>query len=127
MWALSLLRSDVYNQNQGSSVSVVYDYRLDDRSAGNRHPAEANDFSSSLCVHTSSQAYPASCPADTGGPFPGVKHSRDVTLTTRSHLVPRSRMSRIYTRNWFVCILLWFIMVLYSYHRHTHNTHWYTK
>jgi hypothetical protein len=32
-------------------------------------PAEANNFSSSLCVQTSSEAHPASCPMDTGIPF----------------------------------------------------------
>jgi len=33
----------------------------------------------------------------TGGPFPGAKRGRGVTLTTHPHLVPRSRMSRSYT------------------------------
>jgi hypothetical protein len=32
-----------------------------------------NDFSSSLCVQTGSEAHPASCTMDTGGPFPGAK------------------------------------------------------
>jgi hypothetical protein len=32
----------------------------------------------------------------TGGPFPGAKRGRGVTLTTHPHLVPRSRMSRNY-------------------------------
>jgi hypothetical protein len=31
-----------------------------------------------------------------GGPFPGVKRGRGVTLTTHPHLVQRSRMSRSY-------------------------------
>jgi hypothetical protein len=34
---------------------------------------EAVDFSSCLCVQTSSGAHPASCPMDTGGPLPGGK------------------------------------------------------
>jgi hypothetical protein len=34
-------------------------------------PAEAKDFSSSLCVETSTEAHPASCTLGTGGPFPG--------------------------------------------------------
>jgi hypothetical protein len=38
-----------------------------------RSPAEAKDFSSSLCVHTSSGVHPASCTMGTGSPFPGVK------------------------------------------------------
>jgi hypothetical protein len=35
-----------------------------------RPPAEAKNFSSSLCVQTSFLAHPAYC---TGGPFPGAK------------------------------------------------------
>jgi hypothetical protein len=38
-----------------------------------RSPARTTDFSSSLCVQTSSGDHPASCPMDTGGPFPGGK------------------------------------------------------
>jgi hypothetical protein len=52
----------------GSSVSTVSDYRQDDRDS---IPAEAEDFSSNLCVQTGSGAHPASCPVGTGGPFPG--------------------------------------------------------
>jgi hypothetical protein len=51
----------------------VSDYRLDDRAIGVRSPAEAEDFSSSLCVRTGSGAHPASCTMGTGGPFPGGK------------------------------------------------------
>jgi hypothetical protein len=47
------------------------DYGLDDRAIGVRSPAEAKDFSSSLCVQTGSGAHLASCPMGTGGPFPG--------------------------------------------------------
>jgi hypothetical protein len=43
--------------------------------------AEANDFSSSLCVQTSSEAHPASYPMGTGSPFQGVKRGQGVTLT----------------------------------------------
>jgi hypothetical protein len=39
-------------------------------------------FSSSLCVHTGSEAHPASCTMGTGGPFPGANRGRGVTLTT---------------------------------------------
>jgi hypothetical protein len=35
-------------------------------------PGRAKDFSSSLCAQTGSGAHPASCPMDTGGPFPGA-------------------------------------------------------
>jgi hypothetical protein len=81
----------------GSSVSIVSDYGLDDRAIGVRSPAGAKDFSSSLFVQTGSGAHPASCKMGNGGPFPGDKRGRGVTLTTRPHLVPRSSMSRSYT------------------------------
>jgi hypothetical protein len=41
-----------------------------DRATGVRSPAEAKDFSSSLCVQTSSEPHPASYPVGTGSPFP---------------------------------------------------------
>jgi hypothetical protein len=47
-----------------------------------RFPAEAKDFSCSLCVQTGSDAHPASCTMGTGGPSPGVYHGWGVTLTT---------------------------------------------
>jgi hypothetical protein len=47
------------------------DYRLDDRAIEVRSPAEAKV-----------------------GPFLGVNRGRGVTLTTRPHVVPKSRMSR---------------------------------
>jgi hypothetical protein len=53
-------------------VMVAY-YRLDDRVNVIRSPAEAKDFSSSLCVQTSCGAHPASYPMGSGGSFPGVK------------------------------------------------------
>jgi hypothetical protein len=56
-----------------SSVSIVSGYGLDDRAIKARSPAEAKDFSSSLCVQTRSEAHPASCTMGTGGPFPGGK------------------------------------------------------
>jgi hypothetical protein len=56
-----------------SSGSVVSDYGLDDRAIRVRSPAEAKDFSYSLCVQTGSGAHPASCTLGTGGPFPGAK------------------------------------------------------
>jgi hypothetical protein len=57
---------------QGSSVSTVSDYGLDDRLIEVRYPAEAKDFSS-VCVQTGSGAHPASCTMGTGDPFPGGK------------------------------------------------------
>jgi hypothetical protein len=52
-------------------------YRLDDRANEVRSPTEAKDFSSNLCVQTSSEAHRASYPMGTG-----VKRGRGVTLTT---------------------------------------------
>jgi hypothetical protein len=66
----------------GSSVSIVFDYGLDDQAIGVPSPAEAKDFSSSLCVQTGSGAHPASYPMGTGGPFPGLSAGGVVTLTT---------------------------------------------
>jgi hypothetical protein len=83
--------------SRGSSGSIVSDYGLDDRAIEVRYPTGAEDFSSSLCVQTSSGAHPASYPMGTGVLSPGVKCGRGVTLTTHPHLVPRLRMSRSYT------------------------------
>jgi hypothetical protein len=77
-----------YRGSRGSSVSIVSNYGLDDRAIVVRSPTGAKDFSSSLGVQTGSGANPASCP------FPRAKRRRGVTLTTHSHLVPRSKMSR---------------------------------
>jgi hypothetical protein len=55
------------------SVSIVSGYGLEDRTIGLRSPAEAKDFSYSLCVQTGSGAHPASCTNGTGGPFPDGK------------------------------------------------------
>jgi hypothetical protein len=68
---ISLLYSEL--RIRGSSVSIVSEYRLDDRAIGVWFPAEAKDFSSTVCVQTGSGAHPASCPVGTGGPFPGAK------------------------------------------------------
>jgi hypothetical protein len=57
----------------GSSGSIVSDYGLDDREIEVRSPTEAEDFSSSPCVQTGSEAHPASYPMGTGGHFPGGK------------------------------------------------------
>jgi hypothetical protein len=72
----------------GSPVSIVSDYRL---ATGVRFPAEAKDFSSSLCVQTTLR--PTQPPIQW---VPGIL-SLCVTLTTHPHLVPRSRMSMSYT------------------------------
>jgi hypothetical protein len=65
----------IWNQNirrsQGSSVSIVSDYGLDDQAIEVRYPAEAKDFSSRFWVHTGSGPYLASCTMRTGDPFLG--------------------------------------------------------
>jgi hypothetical protein len=50
-----------------------FDYWLDNRAIAVRSPAEANNFSSNLCVQTGSVAHPASCTMGTGGSFPRAK------------------------------------------------------
>jgi hypothetical protein len=77
----------------GSSVSIVSGYGLDDWAIKIRSPAEAKDFSSSLCVQTGSGAHSACY-----GFFPqGLKRGRGVMLTNHPHLMTRSTMSRSYT------------------------------
>jgi hypothetical protein len=68
---LFLVPNDI--KSRVSSGSIVSDYGLYDRAIVVRSPAEAEDFSSSLCVQTGSGAHPASCTMGTGGPFPGNK------------------------------------------------------
>jgi hypothetical protein len=75
----------------------VSDYRLDDRAIEVRSPAEAKDFSSSLCVQTGSGAHPESCTMSTGGTIPGGKARPGRDADHSPHLVPRSGMSRSYT------------------------------
>jgi hypothetical protein len=52
--------------SRGISVSVVSDYGQDNQAIGVRFPAEAADFSSSICVQSSPGAYPACCTMGTG-------------------------------------------------------------
>jgi hypothetical protein len=91
-----LLSASVYGE-PGSSVSIVSGYGLDDRAIEVRSPAEAKDFSSSLCVQTGSGSHPASCIMGTGGSFPGAKARLGRDADHSLHLMPRSRMSRSYT------------------------------
>jgi hypothetical protein len=59
--------------SDGSSVSIVSDYGLDDRTIKVRSPAEAKGFSSNFWVQTGSGAHPTYCAMSTGGLFPGGK------------------------------------------------------
>jgi hypothetical protein len=72
-WDMYFIQVQTFIRNRVSSGSIVSDYGLDDRAIGFRSPAGAKDFSSILCVQTSSGAHPASCPMGPGGPFPGGK------------------------------------------------------
>jgi hypothetical protein len=86
-------------------TSVKYKLQRNTIGIGAEEPgSEAKDFPSSFCVQTSSEAHPASQPMSTAGPFPGVKSDRDMTLTTHSHLVTKSKMSRSYTYPLGACI-----------------------
>jgi hypothetical protein len=69
--ASETLISILLSLSRVSSVSIVFDYGLDDRAIAVRSPAGANDFSSSLCAQTGSGAHPASCTMGTGGARPG--------------------------------------------------------
>jgi hypothetical protein len=80
-----------------SSVSIITDYLLEDREITVLLPAEAKGFSPNLCVQTGSGAHPASCPMDTGGPFPETKERPGRNTDHSPHLVMRLRMSRSYT------------------------------
>jgi hypothetical protein len=51
------------------------------------------DFSSSLCIQTSPEAHPASCPVGTAGPFPGGKARPARDSDHSPHLVSISLMS----------------------------------
>jgi hypothetical protein len=58
---------------EGSSVSIVSGYWLDDRAIEVRSWQRREYFSSSLCVQTGSGVHPASCTVGIGGPCPGAK------------------------------------------------------
>jgi hypothetical protein len=57
----------VLERSRGSSVTIVSSYGMDNRAIEVRSPAEAKDFSSSLCVQTCSGVHPASCTMGTRG------------------------------------------------------------
>jgi hypothetical protein len=79
------------NVSQGSSVSIVSGYGLDDRAVEIRFLAEASVSRLALG--------PTQPPVQwvPGVLSPGLKRGRGVTLTTHPHPVPRSKMSRSYT------------------------------
>jgi hypothetical protein len=79
---------NVEGTSQGSSVSLVSDYGLDNPAIEVRSLAVARGFFLLTSV-TDCGAHPASCPMDTGGLFPEVKLGQGVTLATHPHLVLR--------------------------------------
>jgi hypothetical protein len=97
-WALILLFTTCLIFG-GSSVRilVVSDYGLVDRATEVRSPAKEKDFSSSVCIQTSSGAHPAFCPMGTRGPFPRGKVWPGRDADHSPQLVPRSWMTRSYT------------------------------
>jgi hypothetical protein len=85
----------VYIQEQGSSVSIVSDYRLDWSGFDPRQGQRILLLTSVSRPALRPTQPPVQCAP--GGPFTGAKHGRGVTLTTNPHLTPRSRMSRSYS------------------------------
>jgi hypothetical protein len=83
--------------SRGSSVSIVSDYGLDDWAIEVRYPAEEKGFFLYPLCPEKLWGPPSLLSNRHRGPFPGVKRGRDMTLTTRSHLVQRSGMSRSLT------------------------------
>jgi hypothetical protein len=57
----------------GSGVAWSVQCLTTDWTTGVRSPTGAEDFYSSLCVQTGSEAHPAPCPMGTGGSFLGGK------------------------------------------------------
>jgi hypothetical protein len=75
---LSLLSDFNQHFNMSTNFSKTGQYKiiwkpaqLVDRAIEVRSPTGAEDFSSSPCVQTGSEAHPAFYPVGTGGPFPG--------------------------------------------------------
>jgi hypothetical protein len=70
--------------NLGAGVVKSVQCLTTDQTTGVQSPADVKDFSSSLCVETTSEAHPASYSMGTMGPLPGVQCSQSMTLTTSS-------------------------------------------
>jgi hypothetical protein len=69
-WVLLLAEIHRTCQFIGRNILYLSDYGLDDRGSIR---GRVEDFSSSLCVQTDSEALTASFSVGTGGPFPGGK------------------------------------------------------
>jgi hypothetical protein len=87
-------RVNMYHNSWGSSVSIVCDYRLEDRPNGVRSLIEKRIFP--LASVSRLALRPTQPPIQCRGPFPGSK-ARSGRDANRSLQVPKSRMSKSYT------------------------------
>jgi hypothetical protein len=79
---------DLVSEHMGTGVAQSFRCLTTDWTTRVRSPAEAKTiYSPASCVQISSEAHPASCTMGTGGPFPGVKRRRGLTLTTHHSLI----------------------------------------
>jgi hypothetical protein len=96
IWTSVVGNVTVDKRNRASSVCIVSDYGLSNPAIWVRTPAEEKNFSSSLCVQTSSETHPASSNVCRG--LISVDKARPWRDSENStHLMPRSIMSRSYT------------------------------
>jgi hypothetical protein len=69
----SVLNLKCYQNRKGPGIAQSVFVFTTDWTTGIRSAPESKDFSSSLCMQTSSEAHPVSYPMGTRGPFPGGK------------------------------------------------------
>jgi hypothetical protein len=87
--------SNIFNKwIRDSSVSIVSDYGLDDRVIGVRSLIGAKNLPLAFVYRLAPGPTQPAVQWVLGVLFPGLKRGRWVTLTTHSHLVPKSRMRR---------------------------------
>jgi hypothetical protein len=90
--AARISRSLIFGcQVWNATLTIVLGYGLDDRGSGVRFPAGAGNFSLNHRVQNGSEPHRASYPMGSTGSFLGGKAIEGVKLTTRLHLVPRSK------------------------------------
>jgi hypothetical protein len=105
--------------SRGSSVRIVSGYSLDDRAIEIRSPAGAKDFSSILCVQTSSGAHPAACPMGTGGSFPRGKarpgHDVDLSPPSSAEVMNEQELYLLSSQapSWRIAGLLYLLLLYY--------------